>query len=67
MNTAPGFLKSVSDDVKVVKLWLQLERGLNRISELIQFAKDRGLKLLVDAEYTYMNPGISAVALVSML
>ncbi len=33
----------------------------------IQFAKDQGLKILVDAEYTYMNPGISAVALAMMV
>ncbi len=32
-----------------------------------QFAKDQGLKILVDAEYTYMNPGISAVALAMMV
>ena len=45
----------------------QLSRGLGRISELIQFAQDKGLKILVDAEYTYMNPGISAVALAMMV
>ncbi len=32
-----------------------------------QFARDQGLKILVDAEYTYMNPGISAVALAMMV
>ena len=45
----------------------QLKRGIHRINELIQFAKDKGLKVLVDAEYTYMNPGISAVALAMMV
>ena len=45
----------------------QLRRGLKRIKELIQSAKDKGLKILVDAEYTYMNPGISAVALTMMV
>ena len=45
----------------------QLRRGLKRIKELIQSAKDKGLKILVDAEYTYMNSGISAVALTMMV
>ena len=30
-------------------------------------SKNLGLRLLVDAEYTYMNPGISAIALGMML
>lgn len=30
-------------------------------------SKNQGLRLLVDAEYTYMNPGISAMALGMML
>eukprot|EP00095_Tigriopus_kingsejongensis_P004423 snap_masked-scaffold1224_size54636-processed-gene-0.6 protein:Tk04423 transcript:snap_masked-scaffold1224_size54636-processed-gene-0.6-mRNA-1 annotation:"probable proline dehydrogenase 2" len=47
--------------------WGQLERGLMRVSALGQLAQQAGLKLLVDAEYTYMNPGISAVALAMMM
>jgi hypothetical protein len=62
---------SHADDVRIKHLTEaengQLSRGIKRISELIQFASDRGLKVLVDAEYTYMNPGISAVALAMMV
>lgn len=44
----------------------QLRRGLIRVKKLGVIAQKLGLKLLVDAEYTYMNPGISAVALAMM-
>ena len=37
------------------------------MKSLATLARGEGLKLLVDAEYTYMNPGISAVALGLML
>ena len=37
-----------------------------RMQQLCEVASKNGLKLLVDAEYTYMNPGISAVALAMM-
>ena len=43
-----------------------LEEGLERCKTLADFALPRGLKLLVDAEYTYMNDGISVVALAMM-
>ena len=45
-----------------------LNRGLARMSELCSLAEEHPrLTLLVDAEYTYMNPGISAVALAMMM
>ncbi|TRY70761.1 hypothetical protein TCAL_04874 [Tigriopus californicus] len=44
----------------------QLRRGLIRVKTLGVMARKLGLNLLVDAEYTYMNPGISAVALTMM-
>ena len=43
-----------------------LEEGLLRHKILADFALPRGLKLLCDAEYTYMNDGISVVALAMM-
>lgn len=45
----------------------QLRQGLARVDELCQFALHNGLILLIDAEYTYMNDGISVVALALML
>lgn len=44
-----------------------LSRGLDRISEIGDFALKNNLKILVDGEYTYMNPGISAIALGMMM
>ena len=43
-----------------------LYNGLKRIQILSDFSISKGLKLLVDAEYTYMNDGISAIALAMM-
>lgn len=44
----------------------ELENGIKRIQSLVDFSIDRGLRLLVDAEYTYMNAGISLIALALM-
>ena len=41
----------------------QLGRGIQRLREFGNLGQSLGLKLLVDAEYTYMNPGISVMAL----
>ena len=46
---------------------IQLEKCLSYIKLFGQKAKDSGIVLLVDAEYTYMNQGISAVALGMMM
>ncbi len=43
-----------------------LSRGLHRINLLCQSAAAAKLRILVDAEYTYLNPGISVVALAMM-
>ncbi len=43
-----------------------LRRGLSRLSRLCRRARSGGLRVLVDAEYTYLNPGVSAVALAMM-
>jgi hypothetical protein len=71
MNYVVDVLSTNSENIKIEHLSEeengQLGRGIKRISELIQFAQDKGLKILVDAEYTYMNPGISAVALAMMV
>ncbi len=45
---------------------LHLFLGLSRLSSLCLTAEGASLRLLVDAEYTYMNPGISAIALAMM-
>ena len=37
--------------------------GIERIKNLSDFSIENGLRLLVDAEYTYMNDGISLMAL----
>ena len=44
-----------------------LKNGLKRMDVLGKFVSENGLKLLVDAEYTYMNDGISAFALALMI
>ena len=71
MESVVDVLSKKSEDIRIDHLTdqenCQLGRGIKRISELIQFAQDKGLKILVDAEYTYMNPGISAVALAMMV
>lgn len=45
----------------------QLEQGLARLASFGREGVELQLKLLVDAEYTYMNPGISAIALGMMI
>ena len=46
----------------------QLVSGMARIKIVCDFAvKSNKIRLLVDGEYTYMNPGISAVALSMMV
>jgi len=71
MDYVVDVLSKNSENIKIEHLSEeengQLGRGIKRISELIQFAQNKGLKILVDAEYTYMNPGISAVALAMMV
>ncbi|XP_013420751.1 hydroxyproline dehydrogenase isoform X2 [Lingula anatina] len=42
-------------------------RGLERLREAGEFAQRKGVYILVDAEYTHMNPGISLAALAMML
>jgi len=44
----------------------QLNDGVLLIKKFAHISKAAGIRLLVDAEYTYMNPGISAVALAMM-
>ena len=46
---------------------MALNNGLLRLQEIGLRAKETGIRLLVDAEYTYMNPGISAAALAMMM
>ena len=45
----------------------ELNRAVDRLSQFGREGLDRSLRLLVDAEYTYMNPGISVMALGLML
>ena len=46
----------------------EMVSGMSRIKELGDLAvQSNKIRLLVDGEYTYMNPGISAVALSMML
>ena len=44
----------------------ELVEGLNRLKNLSIYATQRGLKLLVDAEYTYMKEGINLIAMAMM-
>ena len=44
-----------------------LKAGMERLYEIGMKAKEKGVRILVDAEYTYMNPGISVGALAMML
>lgn len=58
---------SPSDPLELAGLNLdqaeQLGRGIQRLKEFGDLGQSLGLRLLVDAEYTYMNPGISVMAL----
>ena len=46
----------------------QMVSGMSRIKEVCDFAANSNkIRLLVDGEFTYMNPGISAVALAMMV
>jgi len=45
----------------------QLNQGMRLANSFGTEMKEAGVKMLVDAEYTYMNPGISAVALGMMM
>ena len=45
----------------------QLNLGVARMRKFGLTGRERGLHLLVDAEYTYMNRGISAFALALMV
>ena len=46
----------------------QMISGMSRIKEVCDFAMNSNkIRLLVDGEFTYMNPGISAVALSMMV
>lgn len=42
-------------------------QGIINMDRVCHFAITNGLKVLIDAEYTYLNPGISVVALALML
>ena len=56
-------LESLSEDENE-----QMNAGMARIKEVGDYAvRSNKIRLLVDGEYTYMNPGISAVALSMML
>merc|ERR550539_1481254 len=46
---------------------IQLNLALKRLAQFGKKGLDNGLHLLVDAEYTYMNQGISAMALAMMV
>ena len=45
----------------------EINAGMARIKEVGDFALRSNIRLLVDGEYTYMNPGISAVTLAMMM
>ena len=45
----------------------QLNSALVRLRQFCVCGREHGLHLLVDAEYTYMNRGISAFALAMMV
>lgn len=45
----------------------ELRRGVRRLRSLGLAASEAGLVLLCDAEYTYLNPGISALTLAMMV
>jgi len=45
----------------------KLNEGVDRLAEFGRAGVDKDLRLLVDAEYTYMNQGISVMALGMML
>ncbi len=70
VNQFTQHLQEDSQDLKLTGLSQTevdaLKNGLSRMKRLAQLALDSRLKILVDAEYTYMNDGISAVALALM-
>lgn len=44
----------------------KLDSGIQRLREIAEVAKETKIKLLIDAEYTYLNPGLSLLALAMM-
>ncbi|XP_071163980.1 hydroxyproline dehydrogenase-like [Mytilus edulis] len=46
---------------------MQLEAGLNRLKMVFRKGKQKDIWLMVDAEYTYMNPALNLITLAMML
>ncbi|XP_072351092.1 hydroxyproline dehydrogenase, partial [Scyliorhinus torazame] len=49
-------------DLETQHLWA----SLRRLNDIGQYAKQNGVRLLVDAEYTYLNPALSLVTMALM-
>ncbi|CAH1801476.1 unnamed protein product [Owenia fusiformis] len=45
----------------------QLHKGLDRLAQVGKLAVEKKVRVLVDAEYTYLNPGMSLVTLAMMV
>lgn len=45
----------------------QLQRGLSRIKQLCEAAAEKGVIVMMDAEYTYLNPALNLFSLAMML
>ncbi|XP_060071026.1 hydroxyproline dehydrogenase-like [Ylistrum balloti] len=45
----------------------ELSRGLSRLQKLCKAAIDKGVIVMVDAEYTYLNPALNLLSLAMML
>jgi proline dehydrogenase len=41
----------------------QLDKGLKLASELAELARDSGVRMMIDAEQTYFQPAIDAIAM----
>ncbi|XP_023216638.1 hydroxyproline dehydrogenase-like [Centruroides sculpturatus] len=62
-----GSMKDFQCDKITSKQKDKLESGVKRLREIAEVAKEKNVKLLIDAEYTYLNPGLSLLALAMML
>ncbi|XP_033748165.1 hydroxyproline dehydrogenase-like [Pecten maximus] len=69
-NIANGILNEnnkISMEFLTEEQMAELHRGLSRLKQLCEAAVDKGVIVMVDAEYTYLNPALNLLSLAMML
>ncbi|XP_069135498.1 hydroxyproline dehydrogenase-like [Argopecten irradians] len=68
-NVANGILHGdkISMDFLTNEEMGELQRGLSRLRKLCNAAVEKGVIIMVDAEYTYLNPALNLLSLAMML